>query len=913
MAKAKPKWYSMSVDEIEKHLRTDRHTGLTKEEAERRKGKSGTLFRFPDLSAKEAIKLVMSDVATYYIAIIAMLCLVFQRWLEAVVVLIIIAANSALTAFLKVISNKYENAVMAPSIPRCDVLRDGKIVSVDSRCLVEGDVIFVKAGDIISCDIRVIKPRDLLVYETVEDENGKLSYATTKKIAEPQSTDAVEKSGRMRNMIHAGSMINGGYGMGIVVACGKNTVLGNSGNVIEMKSENGICEIDDRVNRLFRYITIGLLAMLIPFIFVALFSKDSSASPIDCIIQIGAVAASLPMQTVTVIYSTVICCVVRYCASSGSRKLTSSAVIKKYSTAERLSEIKKIFLIGKKSVSGSGICVENVYAAFKETSDPELSDNPGDVKAVLEHAYVINKIAMQMTSGSPVLPDRTSLLANELRHYGIDCREMMSGYTVMSYKVLGAEDKADSAIVSLGNDFKEHTFLICRSLDRRIIDCAKWYSANGVAVMINDHLRERLVEVFTRYKALGYEVISIAKSASQFYDKSSFEEFDDQLVLEGMIAVGNVYARENSASVLELSKLGIAPVVCLEAENVESLYVVRNVFKDITLTPKIVYASAVKENGETVLDYPDADAYLGFDSNDIQNLIAAQHSRNILTASVVTDFRYLKTAGRSDYIVAYTYDTFSESGCNNAYPCIMNNSDASCSAAKKYADLLVYPVTRQGGGIDGVLNAVKRVRPLLSNLKSVVSYLLFALCARVTAVYLPLLFGRQAMNPAMTLYLGCIVDLLAVIAIATNPISSVGKNTDKVQFSSIWSIIRSNLRTMLSAFLCGALIFVAGMMIPRTAVLEMQSYTFVALMLLQIIKTVFDLIKADGYMTRYRLLFMVAVVAAMVIVTLVFGVIPGIRSVVGLAGGMAAYLRAFIITIITGALVFLDYKAHKKE
>ena len=93
----------------------------------------------------------------------------------------------------------------------------------------------------------------------------------------------------------------------------------------------------------------------------------------------------------------------------------------------------------------------------------------------------------------------------------------------------------------------------------------------------------------------------------------------------------------------------------------------------------------------------------------------------------------------------------------------------------------------------------------------------------------------------------------------------------------------------------------------------MQSYTFVALMLLQIIKTVFDLIKADGYMTRYRPLFMVAVVAAMVIVTLVFGVIPGIRSVVGLAGGMAAYLRAFIITIITGALVFLDYKAHKKE
>ena len=132
MAKSKPHWYSIGVDEIEQRFRTNQHTGLSSEEAERRRIRNNSILCFPELSAKDAVKLVMSDVATYYIAIIAMLCLVFQRWLEAVVVLIIIAANSALTAFLKVVSNKYENAVMAPSVPRCDVLRDGRAVSVDA-------------------------------------------------------------------------------------------------------------------------------------------------------------------------------------------------------------------------------------------------------------------------------------------------------------------------------------------------------------------------------------------------------------------------------------------------------------------------------------------------------------------------------------------------------------------------------------------------------------------------------------------------------------------------------------------------------------------------------------------------------------------------------------------------------------
>lgn len=913
MAKAKPLWHSMTVEEIEQGFRSNIHVGLSNEEAARRRHKGEALSMFPELSAKDAIKLVMSDVATYYIAIIAMLCLVFQRWLEAIVVLIIIAINSILTAFLKVVSNKYENAVTAPTLPRCDVLRDNKLISVDARSVVEGDIIFMKAGDILPCDVRLIKQDKLLVYEKTKNSKDETVYNTSPKTVDPISSDQVIRSGRIGNMVMAGSIINGGMGKGIVVACGSNTEFTVQDRDLNHRFVNGISEIDDKINKLFRYITIGLLVMLIPFIFVALFSKDSSASPIDFITQIGAIAASLPMQTVTVLYSTVICVVVKYCSLKKNGDPQATATITKYVTADKLSEIKKLFLVGRKSVTGKGICVNHVYTAFHDTTDPERCENPTDVKSTLEYAFLVNSACIQVTGNNNSALKWDGVLRSELDEYGISLNELTSGYTLISHKILGAEECADVAMVSKGSDFKNRTFLICRSLDRRIIDCAQWYSENGVAIMISDHLRERLIENYNRYKSLGYEVISIAKTTAQLYDKSSFGEFEDQIVFEGMVAIGNVYGRDNSESALELKKLGISPVVCLKSESADSYYIVKNLFKDIKSDPYIVFASALKENGESLMDHLDADAYLGFDENVICGLISANQSQGINCASVLTDFAHLKIAGRSGYVIACTYDAFEDNACAVPYPSIADNTNASCSITLRHADLLVSPVTRGGGGLNGVLTAVKRVRPFLANLRSVVSYLLFSLCMRTTAVYLPLLFGRQAMNPAMTLYLGCIVDLLAVIAIALNPTDGNNKRSDKAYFNSIASILRGNLKPFITAFLCGALIFAAGMMIPRTAVLESQSFTFLALFLAQVIKIVFDIVKNGEKMTKTRFVFIIVTVCLILLVTLIFGLIPGIRTTIGLCGGITAYFRAFIITVITSALIFLDYKAYKKE
>lgn len=914
MSASQERWHSLTVEEIEDRLNTNTHTGLNSEDVKsRRRGENSGIFLFPQLSSKEATMLVLNDVALYFFAFVAVFCAVFQRWLEAVVALIIITVNCAVTVALKILANKYENAVMAPSIPRCDVLRDGRLLSIDGRSIVEGDVIYMKPGDILPCDVRITRASGFTVYEAVgTDDSGRLKYARSSKAADTMDVNMSVPIGKIYNMVFASSMVTSGYAVGIAVDCGQSTFIGKNYGGIEMRSENRKSSVDDVINKLFRYITIGLFAMIVPFIFVSLFSADATANPIDYFSQTAALAASLPLQTITVLYSAVICCAVRMCASGNGKFGRDYAIIKKYAAINRLNNSQKLFLFGKNTVAARGVCIESIYTDLKKSTSPDDTESSSDILLALEHAYLINKAAYGTDPENALTANYENLFLRELKEYGGDIERLTETGGYISHKRLGAELSADVAIVSFGDDFAKRSSLICRTLDRRIIDCAYWYSSDGVDVMIDNLTREKIRNEYDRLKALGYEVISVAKATPKLYDMSSFEEYEGQLIFEGMIAVGPVYSANNAESARELLALGMSPVVCLPEESDESLYIVKNVFREARREPSIVRASELIASGERIIDYPGADAYIGFGRNELSELIEFLRTNGTSCASAVIDFNDLSCAGKSDFIIAYSYDTVTENACVEPYPIKYNDIGAACSAGKKYADLLVSPVTPQGGGIDGVLNALRHIRSFFGNLESAVSYLLCSLVARAIAVYLPLLFGRPAMNAAMILYLGCIVDLAAILAISCRP-DSAPKKKGSESFASCISLLKSNLKELLLSVLCGAVIFAAGMMIPVSSSEEMQAYTLVALLALQITRLVFILMGRREKNRKGAILSIAVPVAAIVLLSLILALIPGLGTVLGLRGGITAYLRALIITVITAALCFGFYKYQNKE
>ena len=158
------RWHTLSVEDVVEKLGTDVRCGLKSSDAVSRKSirNDGSVFSFPSLSPSDAAKLVMNDVALYFFFFLAaVVCAVFEMWTAAIVAVVIVLVNCTFTVGLKIVSNKYENAVMAPSIPRVTVIRDGKKISIDGRNAVPGDIILIKAGDIMPCDVRIVKAKAL--------------------------------------------------------------------------------------------------------------------------------------------------------------------------------------------------------------------------------------------------------------------------------------------------------------------------------------------------------------------------------------------------------------------------------------------------------------------------------------------------------------------------------------------------------------------------------------------------------------------------------------------------------------------------------------------------------------------------------------------------------------------------------
>ena len=125
-------------------------------------------------------------------------------------------------------------------VPKVKVVRDGKLLSTDYRCIVRGDIVFLSAGDSVPFDVRLITSERLSVSTYVgRDEEGKDRFVSTEKDASAVLSVTRELLPEQRtNMVTAGSVVNAGSARAIVVETGSYTYTGAlTGGVPILKKE----------------------------------------------------------------------------------------------------------------------------------------------------------------------------------------------------------------------------------------------------------------------------------------------------------------------------------------------------------------------------------------------------------------------------------------------------------------------------------------------------------------------------------------------------------------------------------------------------------------------------------------------------------------------------------------------------
>ena len=99
-------------------------------------------------------------------AIISFLISVFNKetdYLDPIIILVIVIFNSLLGVIQESRAQKALNAIKNITTPISKVLRDGRIIKIDSKELVPGDIILLDTGDYVPADGRLISSNSLKI------------------------------------------------------------------------------------------------------------------------------------------------------------------------------------------------------------------------------------------------------------------------------------------------------------------------------------------------------------------------------------------------------------------------------------------------------------------------------------------------------------------------------------------------------------------------------------------------------------------------------------------------------------------------------------------------------------------------------------------------------------------------------
>ena len=149
------KWFALDIKQIEKKLKTNAASGLSRQAARSRENKNnGQLFHVPKKSFLRNIWGFLSDFSLIILLLGAIFSLFFENEerMRGIAILVIVVSSLAISISLYLRSQKTVDGFASFFYPSVKVIRGGKLHRIDFRRVVIGDVII----DVISNNISPI-------------------------------------------------------------------------------------------------------------------------------------------------------------------------------------------------------------------------------------------------------------------------------------------------------------------------------------------------------------------------------------------------------------------------------------------------------------------------------------------------------------------------------------------------------------------------------------------------------------------------------------------------------------------------------------------------------------------------------------------------------------------------------------
>lgn len=343
-----------SSDEVLARLHTS-SDGLSKQDVTERHKRYGlNTIEASETSWWTILLRQFSSSFIYLLLASAIISFFLGEIIDGIFILLFILINTALGFYQEFRSHKSLELLRTYVVHKAKVRRQGKEEWVDASLLVPGDIVVVEVGDRLPADLRFIKDHGITIDETI---------LTGESVPVEKTSQALPKASgdlyHAQNIGFAGTTVVNGWGEGVVIATGKQSMLGDITTMTveeirESSFEQGIKRFSRFILRL-----VGITLILVFLINIGI--KRSFAGIPDLLVFSIALAISVIPEALPVVTT--------FALSRGAVKLAKNkVVVKRLSAIEDLGSIEVLCSDKTGTLTENKLTIVDILAEDADTA-----------------------------------------------------------------------------------------------------------------------------------------------------------------------------------------------------------------------------------------------------------------------------------------------------------------------------------------------------------------------------------------------------------------------------------------------------------------------------------------------------------------------------------------------------------------
>jgi Ca2+-transporting ATPase len=525
-----PPW-ALSVSSVAEKLKTDDESGLTAVEAAERLQAEGP-NRLKEVRGHGPFLLFLQQFADVMVGLLAVAAVVsglVGEWTDTVLIAVIVFANAFIGFVQEWKADRALETLRRMSQPIARVRRDGQLLDVSTDELVPGDLVEVRAGDIVPADSRVVSAT---MFEVDEAPLTGESLPVGKSIGEVNSETPLPDR---VCMVYAGTSAVQGHVRLLITATGARTEIGKIAGMLE-HSAGQMTPLQRRLSRLNRWIVMAVVGISVTIFLAGILRESPSDWNRALFGQMLLVAVSLAVAAVPEGLPAIITITLALGSQRMSRK---NAIVRQLSAVEGLGSVDVI------CSDKTGTLTQNRMSVA--TLIPDESEKQGKTR-LLEAAALCNN-AETDSSGSLVGSATEVALLSAAMNEGLDIALLRNRFPRTEEIPFSSEQKW---MATLHRRLDGLGTLCVKGAAEKVLERCEFSESSNA-----EEWNRRSDEL----AHTGARVLALACRTADDHDDSTALSRVESLRLLGLIGIEDPVRPEVEESIRRCRSAGIRPVM----------------------------------------------------------------------------------------------------------------------------------------------------------------------------------------------------------------------------------------------------------------------------------------------------------------------------------------------------------------